>query len=602
MCFITDEITFDLYLLCCSVAHLNFMDGYAVCLDEPKIVYASHFEHRTMNKSASIYTLEETHASQSSLLSGSTNFSDDLLSEKSSPSPNLEPPATVKAKFRFASSFSLKSLRRSKKSSKKLNETSKEAASSATSEVQQTLEEGASDKKFVENLSPKPEKRKFRESLVKKLSLGSMKRNKKSAEAKSSACDKKNMTPKSLKRHTPEGANLSLSEVSLVDIDYDETDDSQTPKTPNPIVEPPSSSSVLKTTKPLILQREDQLQIITITGKRDRKEIEFQKPHTTEQTGSKEQNKSERKANRKLNITESTDDALPKSPAPAVPYNISEVEISKILIATGGAVVAGHLTKHPAPPVCNSNKGAIKKTITTTTQHKTRRDYFEAPSMSKSNSIERGRRCTRPIDELREMANDESTSTIGNNLSNANLSGSITDIPVEEANIVDASAVAACKPKIEFELGTKVRPPTHNRPSTLSTQTSLLSSSSSSTQTTVTKAPQSMSVHFSRNESVDRSIPSHESSLDLSSKSSESPEPRSEGSATQRRIAYMAIQSGSLSDDEENGFDSQPVSMVREPMSHLSGISEYSLGSDFSTVGYGDSMMDEAVYVIYWFS
>lgn len=561
-----------------------------------------HFERRTMNKSESIYTLEETHASQSSLLSGSTNFSDNLLSENSSPSPNQEQPVTVKARFRFASAFSLKSLRRSKKNPKKSIETSKPTASSI---VVQNLE-GASAAKNVINLSPKPEKRKFRESLVKKLSLGSMKRNKKSAELKNSSCDKKNITPKSLKRHTPEGANLSRSEVSLVDIDYDETIDSEALKSKLPIVEPPSKSPLHKTTKPLILQREDQLQIITITGKRDRKEIDFQEPLTAERASTAEPHKPDRKTNRKINITESTDDALPRSPAPAVPYNISEVEISKILIATGGAV--GHLTKHPTP-VCNS-KGAIKKTITTTTQHKTRRDYFEAPSMSKSNSLERGRRYPRPIDELLEMATDDSTpGSMGNNLSNTNLSGSITDIPVdgvdkvEEPNF-DASAVAACKPKIEFELGTKVRPPTHIRPSTLSSQTSLSSSSSSSTQTRLTKPPQSMSVHFSRNDSVDNpeTILSHESSLDLSSKSSESPEPRSEGSTARRRIAYMAIQSGSLSDDEENGIDSQPVSMVREPMSHLSGISEYSLGSDFSTVGYGDSMMDEAVFAIYWFS
>lgn len=544
-----------------------------------------------MNKSESIYTLEETHASQSSLLSGSTHFSDNLLSENSSPSPNLEQPVTVKAKFRFASAFSLKSLRRSKKPSKKSDETNKTTASF----IDEQNQEGASATNNIINISPKPEKRKFRDSLVKKLSLGSMKRNKKSAEIKARTSDK-NMTPRSLKRHTPEGANLSLSEVSLVDIDYDETVESETPKTKIPIAESPSKNSLQKTTKPLILQREDQLQIITVTGKRDLKEIEFQEPLTAERTSTAEPHKPERKANRKINITESTDDALPSSLAPAVPYNISEVEISKILIATGGAV--GHLTKHPAS-VCSS-KGAIKKTITTTTQHKTRRDYFEAPSMSKSNSLERGRRYPRPVDELREMASDDSTpASIGNNLNNTNLSGSITDIPVEpavkleEPNTFDASAVAACKPKIEFELGTKVRPPTHVHPSTLTSQTSLSSlSSSSSTQTRLTKPPQSMSVHFSRNDSVQ----SHESSLDLSSKSSDSPEPRSEGSTARRRIAYMAIQSGSLSDDEENGVDNQPVSMVREPMSHLSGISEYSLGSDFSSVGYGDSMMDEAVY------
>lgn len=543
-----------------------------------------------MNKSESLYTLEESHASLSSLLSGSTHFSDNLLSDNSSPSPNLKQPVTVKARFRFASAFSLQSLRRSKKFSKKSNETSTPTASSI--DIQNI--EVASATKDGKNSSPKPEKRKFRDSLVNKLSLGSMKRNKKSAELKNSACDKKNITPRSLKRHTPEGANLSLSEVSLVDIDCDETVESETPKTIIPNIEPLSKSPPQKTTKPLILQREDQLQIITLTGKRDRKEIEFQVPITAEP------HKPERKANRKINITESTDDALPRSPAPAVPYNISEVEISKILIATGGA--AGHLTKHPTP-ACSS-KGAIKKTITTTTQHKTRRDYFEAPSMSKSNSLERGRRYPRPVDELREMASDDSTpANVGNNLSNTNLSGSVTDIPVdavvkhEEPNIIDASAVAACKPTIEFELGTKVRPPTHIRPSTLSSQTSL-SSSSSSTQTRHTKLPQSMSVHFSRNDSVQ----SHESSLDLSSKSSESPEPRSEGSTARRRIAYMAIQSGSLSDDEENVVDSQPVSMVREPMSHLSGISEYSLKSDFSSVGYGDSMMDEAVFAIYWFS
>lgn len=529
-----------------------------------------------MKKAESTRTLEETHhLSQSSLLSVSTNFSDDLLSEKSSPTHlvTTQPPS-VKAKYRFSGALnSLRNLRNKKSGKKGKIDLSLETpyCSNVTLESVQTGEE------TDELKSSKLEKHKKR-SFVKKLSLMKKKKTPKSqssgGETSSNAA-----TPASLKRHTPEGANLSLSEVSLVNINYNEEDD-DTGEYDSLL----PTAAAAAANKPVILEKGDQIQIVTLTGHRT---VDEQKSNQSERTSVDEPIKPERKLYKKLNITESSDDSCPLAHAPTVPYNISEVEISKLLVAAGGTV--GHLTKFAT----NSAKGAIKKTITTTTQHKTRREYFETSSvMNKSGSLERGRRYPRPNDDSQPSIADAIIGPTGNNLKNSNLSGSISDVQVPQKEseshplILPPAEQIERKPIIEFEVGKKVRPQYSSAVSTPSTTITTISSSS-----------------VSRINSLDapEQFPSHDSSLDLSSKSSESSEPRSEGSSSRRRIAYIPVHANSFSEDEQvaggSGGDKNDEyiasSQIREPLSHLSGISEYSIDTEISLTPYGDLGLDD---------
>lgn len=483
-----------------------------------------------MKKSDSEQTVDEKFLSQSSLLSTSTSQqSGDPSPEKSS--ADEPPPAqpSNKSKYRLASSFNLKSFgsKKSKKSKSDLSIKTVQSDEDANLGTDGTIE-----------------KRKKRGSLVKRFSLN-YKKHKKASSDKSSAAESGSSTtttPKSLKRHTPEGGNLSLSNVSLFNIEADEKQLAAT------------AVAVLEEEKKKAMLKGEHLQIL-ITGKKietrhDDGGIELQKERgdeaATETTTATKSNSEY--LNVILKITESGKDSMPLADAPAVPYNISDVEISNILSATGDDGSGGGSSEQPksttiqsASGTMSASTGAIKKTVSSM-----RRDFFDATQSTvpliKSSSLERGRRYPRPV---------EHNVPTGNNLENTNLSGSITTLPDESEQENELN--------IKFEVGTKVRSPSSN-----------LTSST---------------------EPLDASM-GRDDSLDTLSKSSESSEPKSDSSASRRRIAYVAAQTNSLSEDD-------PAALVdfqsKEPLSHLSGISEYSIDSELSLVPYSDLIMDDVV-------
>lgn len=434
-----------------------------------------------MNKSDSNNTLEEVYLSHSSLLSESTNFSDDALNDKLDPIKQT----TTKRKNRLVTAF--RSFRK-----KKIEIKPAEGCARNNEAIEELTE--------AQQKSIKSEKKRSRASkLVKRLSMSGIRRSKKSTD--------------SLKRETPEGATLSVSEISLIEIEVDE--------------KPSTVKTVNKAPK-----RGDQLQI-TISGKK----IEQRKGAIVKSTSDTkipeiEPSKPQRKS-KKFNITVSDQDTSPNVQAPPVPYSICGSDISVSSISTVEKI--SHTRSFEQSSI--SSTGVIKKSSF--------RKQGKRPlsmSVSKTGSLERGRRFPRPADDSKvEVA----TGTSPDN-SNAipTTSVSIKNDPQPKPTSSD-TVKADDKPKIEFEVGTKVRP--------------LSSPNINRIESTV---------NYSGHDEL--------SSLDTSKCSECSSESKSD--TARRRIAYVAAPSISFSEDEP--ADSL---LSKEPLSHLSGISEYnSLDSDFS--------------------
>lgn len=450
-----------------------------------------------MNKSDSTNTLEEVYLSNTSLLSDSTHFSDDASNHKLVQTQDL---VASKRKNRFVSAF--RSFRKKKSETK-----------SSDDRMRTTDTESQQKPLKSEN------KRSRASSLVKRLSMSSIRRSKKS----------KNVN---LKRETPEGATLSVSEISLIEIGVDEN----------------TSSSSLAVGKPSskIPRQGDQLQI-TISGKKiERRKDSIVTPNSISDTKVSETEplKPQRKS-KQFNITVSDQDISPNVQAPPVPYSICGSDISVSSISTAEKISQTRTI---------SSTGVIKKS-----SFRKQRNKPLTMSVSKSGSLERGRRFPRPNDDI------QSDSASGNNLANPNSSGTVSDPPTgtdSHSKSSQSDGNIEEKPKIEFEVGTKVRP--------LST-----SNLNRIDETTV--------IHSGRDEF---------SSLDTSKCSESSSESKSDTS--RRRIAYVEAPIISFSEDEPGAADSI---LSREPLSHLSGISEYnSLDSDFSLPSYfGDVIDDDGV-------
>lgn len=439
-----------------------------------------------MNKSDSTNTLEEVYLSHSSLLSESTHFSDDALNDKIIP---IQDSTATKRKNRFVTAF--RSFRKKRSETKSFDEQTTFETEDCNESQQKTV---------------KSEKKRSRASrLVKRLSMSGIKRTKKSTD--------------NLKRETPEGATLSVSEISLLEIEVDEN---------------------ISVTKPLSKQprKGDQLQI-TISGKKiERRKDSTVKANPISDTKvfESEPTKPQRKS-KKFDITVSDQDIPPNIQAPSVPYSICGSDIAVSSISTVEKI------SHSFEQSSVSSTGVIKKS-----SFRKQRTRPPTMSVSKTGSLERGRRFPRPTDDTKtDSATAENVKESGATAEPT--TGNETQSKPSECNTDE-------KPKIQFEVGTKVRP--------LSTS------------------------NLSR---IDETTGRDElSSLDTSKCSESSSESKSDTS--RRRIAYVAAPSISYSEDEPaDSF------LSREPLSHLSGISEYnSLDSDFSLPPlFGDVIDDDGV-------
>ncbi len=447
-----------------------------------------------MNKSDSNDTLEEVYLSNSSLLSESTNFSDDALNDKKI---RIEEPTTTKGKNRLATAF--RSFRKKKTETNPLEE--------QTRNTENTVDFSESQRKATK--SDKKRSRAYR--LVKRLSMSGIKRSK----VKSTD---------NLKRETPEGAYLSVSETSLLEIGADEN--TSTEKSAN-----------------IAPRKGDQLQI-TISGKKiERSKDAIVKSISNTKTTEAEPSKPQRKS-KKFNITVSDQDTSPNLPAPPVPYSICGSDISVSSISTVEKISHTHSIEQSSISSCT---GVIKKS---SFDKQNKRPL--SMSVSKTGSLERGRRYARPAEEVKV---DSTTTT---KLDSPSVSGT-TDLPTgsdSKSKPSQSDHKTDDKPKIEFEVGTKVRP--------LSTPN-------------LNRIDKTTMTYSGRDEL---------SSLDTSKYSECSSD------TARRRISYVAAPSISFSEDEP--ADSL---LSREPLSHLSGISEYnSLDSDFSLPPlFGDVVDDDAV-------
>ncbi|XP_037035930.1 uncharacterized protein LOC119074082 isoform X1 [Bradysia coprophila] len=342
-----------------------------------------------MNKSDSNDTLEEVYLSNSSLLSESTNFSDDALNDKNI---RIEEPTTTtnKRKGRLATAF--RSFRRKKIESKPSEEYP-----------------GKSETPDSQRKSVKSDKKGSRASrLVKRLSMSGIRRTKKSTD--------------NLKRETPEGATLSVSEISLLEIEADDT------------------TSTVNTTTNKVPRKGDQLQI-TISGKKiERRSDAIGNPISDTKITEAEPSKPQRKP-KKFNITVSDQDASPNVQAPPIPYSICGSDISVSSISTVEKISHTHSIEQSSI----SSTGVIKKSS------------FRKPnkrplsmSSSKTGSLERGRRFPRPAD-------DAKTDVATGSVSVDSASGSkTTDLPAKIGPQPKPTASQSVtpiedKPKIAFE-------------------------------------------------------------------------------------------------------------------------------------------------------
>lgn len=325
-------------------------------------------------------------------------------------------------------------------------------------------------------------------------------------------------------RVTPEGAttNLSQSEKSLASGSHPQTNtDTDVGNQSEPLPRKLSPQRCATTT---VLERGDEVHIVTRSAQKSTPQTDrYTASGTTLDTAPT--TTTPIAASTTTTTTSTPDsrvaaacDQLPLATTTAVPYNISEVEISKLLVATGASTTKPHRNvPHSASHGAAVCTGAIKKTVTTTTQHKTqRRDFYvsrpthpanaeqtpcsevaEATTVGqmlhRSGSIERGRRYPRPTGggptgggggtgggaddvagiavAVQHLVNEvPQQPTGGNSVENTNLSGSIveycsdqigaveSDPPAEEdtADVLKDGEVASGK-VVDRRAGQKVR-------------------------------------------------------------------------------------------------------------------------------------------------
>lgn len=224
---------------------------------------------------------------------------------------------------------------------------------------------------------------------------------------------------------------------------------------------------------------------------------------------------------KKIQITESNKDKSPTDVAPTIPYKISEAEISSILESQsfGSSGSLMHMVAHSSNTSVKST-GTIKKDK--------REEVFDVYDFKKKSESKEF------IDENRVIATikvqeSKNPFQLGNSLNNPNLSSfkSLEDRVEDTSPVIDE----LIRPEIKFDIGTPVRPP----------------------------LPLSI---FNLLPSVDLS--SAETIGSLSPTQSE-----------RRRIKFIA-QPSFYTEEEKSVLEE------KEPLSHLSGISDYSLASNFS--------------------
>lgn len=442
-----------------------------------------------MNKSHSNDTLEEVYLSNSSLLSDSTNFSDDALNDKNI---RVEEPTTTKRKSRLVTAF--RSFRK-----KKIETKSSEEYPEKSGSPEPQRKTSKSDKKGSRA-----------SRLVKRLSMSGIRRPKKSTD--------------NLKRETPEGATLSVSEISLLEIEADET----------------TATSIVKTTAKTnkAPRKGDQLQI-TISGKKiEKRRDAIVNPISDTKITEAEPAKPQRKP-KKFDITVSDQDASPNVQAPPIPYSLCGSDISVSSISTVEKISHTHSIEQSS-----ISTGVIKKSSF--------RKQNKRPlpmSTSKTGSLERGRRFPRPADEAKTDVPSGSP-TVDNPTGSKPSTDPPTKIgPQPKPPTSQPVSPIEDKPKIAFEVGTKVRP--LSTPSNLNRIETI--------------------VNYSGRDEFGVSDANNKCSEESSSESKSD-------TANRRRIAYVAAPAISITEDEPaDSF------LSMEPLSHLSGISEYnSLDSDFS--------------------
>lgn len=495
-----------------------------------------------MKKTSSTRTLEET-LSQSSLLSGgSTNFSDDTLSDKlSEPTPVQS--AAIRSRNRFSAALrKFRSTKKNRVSSKKYSTTTgimrsddeqDSSHSTAAAEIEPTpllLREQEPEQ------SPKPVKRKNKAAnLVKKISFGSLKKVTKKSEIGNNLSSSRPSSMSSGQQQEKFTLKQSLSETSLIDLDSDNDNNNGNQQSKSK-----THQMQIKISGKKIMKSDDDTM----------KNINLQNNNEIDQllrpSNTPEPNKPERRI-KKLNITESSIDIAPTNVAPATP-----VSNKKGILLTGGGVLS-------------ASGGAIKKTTTPkTVRTSTDPTLSESIFMNKTVSLERGRRFPRPIDDYRTVSDLNAISSV-----------------------IDKNIVSD-RPSIEFEVGKQVRPITSPSTSSLSSSKTL-NNTNGVGDTGIGLL--SSSILIDSLESTISNLPSRDefSSMDTTKSSESSSEPKSE-SSSRRRITYVAVQPDISMPSEMSLLD------AHEPISHLSGISEYSIDSDFSMCPssyYGDFMTDE---------
>lgn len=436
------------------------------------------YNRKIIKKFESEETVEETYASQSS-----------IFSEKSTQSS----PTKIKQTITLSSAIkSFKKLRF--KNNNKLNMQSEEKL----------------DKKISTG-----KKKSKTSSLVKKFT--NLKKSKISPSKKDLKLDDK--------RHTPEGAYLSLSETSLVEMDEENDEEENLPTIK-------LTDTNLEENKTIVGIGEDD----QITKKGLIENIKQETISSIKTIGKKESLKS--RFIKKIQITESNKDKSPTDVAPTIPYKISEAEISSILesqsFGSSGALM--HMVAHSTDTTVK-NTGAIKKDK--------REEVFDVYDFKKKSESKEF------IDENRVIATikvqeSKNPFQLGNSLNNPNLSTfkSIEDQP----SVIDE----VIRPEIKFDIGTQVRPP----------------------------LPLS---NFNLLPSVDLS--STETIGSLSPTQSE-----------RRRIKFVA-QPSFYTEEEKSVLEG------KEPLSHLSGISEYSLASNISFTDkmppIGDLLSDKSLVCVF---
>lgn len=194
------------------------------------------------------------------------------------------------------------------------------------------------------------------------------------------------------KRHTPEGANLSVSETSLLDIEPSSDEQADTLKTDNND-EPPTANqtSSIQPQPRKVLQNE-----IQSNNAKEEEAIEEKsenlllKTFDTTYTTSSSLSSSTDAIRRQLNVDAyCAGQPMKSTPPPRPPHSTSEVSITKVSVAP---VICD---MHQAQPQGN-NQGALQTVITTTSHlQQTRRRQVKTKSLPTNSSEEYVNRCAK---------------------------------------------------------------------------------------------------------------------------------------------------------------------------------------------------------------